>query len=141
MAGLRSRISAQQQEAAQALRDFVDTDAQEMAPQETHAFLADIFRGIEQLLGSTETHELAGAVIAIDVLMDVEAEDATTKLPRFAKYLRTALAHEANTVATLHLACDALGHLARAGGALTAETVVWPRTVPRSGWQHPGHAG
>ena len=123
MVGLRSRVPTQQHEAAQSLRDFVETDAQELAPQEMHIFLSEMFKGIEQLLNSAEAHELAGAVVAIDVLMDVEAEDATTRLPRFAKYLRTALAHEANTPSTLHLARDALGHLARAGGSLTSEVV------------------
>ena len=129
MAGLRSHSLEEQHAAALALHDFLETDTQEMTPQEVEGFLAETFRGLEQLLASAETHHLTGAVVAIDALMEVEAEDATSVrgdrswLPRFAKYLRTALAHEANTVETLHLACDALGHLARAGGSLTTEVV------------------
>ena len=123
MGGLHSRSQAEQREAAKAVRDFLESDAQEMAPQGVHGFLAETFRGIEQLLDSGETHLLSGAVIAIHTLMEVEAEDSTTRLLRFAKYLRTALAHEANTVETLHLTSDALGHLARAGGSLTTEVV------------------
>jgi FKBP12-rapamycin complex-associated protein len=129
MAGLSSRSLEEQRAAALALHDFFETDTQEMAPQEVEGFLAETFRGLERLLASAETHHMTGAVVAIDALMEVEAEDATSVrgdrswLPRFAKYLRTALAHEANTVETLHLACDALGHLARAGGSLTTEVV------------------
>jgi len=121
MVGLRSRVPAKQHEAAQSLRDFVETEAQELTPQEMYIFLSEMFRGIEQLLNSAEAHE-AGAVLAIDMLMDVEAEDVSTRLLRFANYLRTALAHEANTPSTLHLARDALGHLARAD-SLTSEVV------------------
>ena len=57
------------------MRDFLESDAQEMAPQGVHGFLAETFRGIEQLLDSGETHLLSGAVIAIHTLMEVEAED------------------------------------------------------------------
>ena len=136
MAGLSSRSLEEQRAAALALHDFFETDTQEMTPQEVEGFLAETFRGLEQLLASAETHHMTGAVVAIDALMEVEAEDATSVrgdrswLPRFAKYLRTALAHEANTAETLHIACDALGHLARAGGSLTTEV----RCMPRPFW-------
>ena len=64
---------AEQRAAALALHDFLETDTQEMAPEEVAAFLAEAFRGLEQLLASSETHALSGALIAIDALMDVEA--------------------------------------------------------------------
>ena len=75
MAGLSSRSLEEQRAAALALHDFFETDTQEMAPQEVEGFLAETFRGLERLLASAETHHMTGAVVAIDALMEVEAEE------------------------------------------------------------------
>ena len=76
MAGLSSHSLEDQHAAALALHDFLETDTQEMTPQEVEGFLAETFRGLEQLLASAETHHLTGVVVAIDALMEVEAEDS-----------------------------------------------------------------
>lgn len=62
-----------------------------------------------------------GGIFALDRLIDCEAIDAASKVSKYSNYLRTAL--KSNDPAVLDAASRALGHLARPGGAYTAELV------------------
>jgi FKBP12-rapamycin complex-associated protein len=62
-----------------------------------------------------------GAAVAMDGLVDVECEESSTFITRFANYLRQLL--PCNDVATMIMASKVLGHLAQAGGTLTADFV------------------
>ena len=107
--------------AAARLREYVEN--LEPFADDVTAFLAELHRGLSLMLTASGAHERAGAVAAIDALMEVETEENAARLPRFAGYLRTVLQHAGNDAETLEAACAALGHLARAGGALTADFV------------------
>eukprot|EP00004_Rigifila_ramosa_P027283 TRINITY_DN882_c0_g1_i1.p1 TRINITY_DN882_c0_g1~~TRINITY_DN882_c0_g1_i1.p1 ORF type:complete len:2377 (-),score=590.06 TRINITY_DN882_c0_g1_i1:39-6899(-) len=62
-----------------------------------------------------------GGIMAIDHLIDVDTEENANKITRFANYLRIVLPN--NDPATMVMASKALGHLASAGGTLTADFV------------------
>ena len=62
-----------------------------------------------------------GGIIALDRLIDCDAIDAASKVSKYSNYLRAALKHNDPTV--LDAASRAIGHLARPGGAYTAELV------------------
>ena len=59
--------------------------------------------------------------IYVDKLIDFDGEENTTKITRFANYLRFVL--PGNDLQTMVLASKALGRLALSGGTLTPEFV------------------
>ena len=126
LAGLRAIDAKERAAAVRALADFVAMDASEMAVDEAQAFLAELYRAIDDLVRSSVSHERAGGVDAIDSLLEVdfeEAEEAGAKLARYAAYLRTALEHPANDDGDVRAAASVLGHLARVGGELATEAI------------------
>ena len=64
---------------------------------------------------------MGAPTFAMDALVDVECEESPTFITRFANYLRLIL--PCNNVATMIMAAKVLGHLAQAGGTLTADFV------------------
>jgi FKBP12-rapamycin complex-associated protein len=78
-------------------------------------------RRIFDLVKSEEPHEKLGGIFAMDALVDVECEESPTFITRFANYLRLIL--PCNNVSTMIMASKVLGHLAQAGGTLTADFV------------------
>ena len=75
--------------AAARLREYVEN--LEPFADDVTAFLAELHRGLSLMLTASGAHERAGAVAAIDALMEVETEENAARLPRFAGYLRTVL--------------------------------------------------
>ena len=76
---------------------------------------------ISGLIQSQDPNDKVGGVVALDRLIDCEAIDAAQKASKFSNYLRAAL--RSNDGLVLERASQALGHLARPGGAYTAELV------------------
>jgi serine/threonine-protein kinase mTOR len=76
---------------------------------------------INSLVQSPEPYEKLGGLLALDRLINTEGVDAAQKTTRFASYLHNAL--RSNDYAVLDKAAQCLGHLAKPGGALTAELV------------------
>lgn len=66
-----------------------------------------------------------GGILVIDELIDVPYEENETKLIRFAQYLRMIFqqSNDSTDQRLLREASKALGHLARSGGTLAADTV------------------
>lgn len=75
----------------------------------------------QYVVTGTDPNEKIGGLLALDRLIDFDGVDPALKTTRFSGYLRSALRSNDNTV--LVYAAKALGHLAKPGGALTAELV------------------
>ncbi len=76
---------------------------------------------INSLVQSPEPYEKLGGLLVLDRLINTEGVDAAQKTTRFASYLHNAL--RSNDYVVLDKAAQCLGHLAKPGGALTAELV------------------
>lgn len=68
-----------------------------------------------------DANEKIGGLLVLDRLIDFDGVDTAQKTTRFASYLRSALRSNDNGV--LYYGAKCLGHLAKPGGALTAELV------------------
>jgi hypothetical protein len=73
-------------------------------------------------LESSDVAENLGALRAIDELIDVAVGENGSKVSRFSSYMRTVFEAKRDPDILVH-ASRVLGHLARAGGAMTADEV------------------
>lgn len=81
-----------------------------------------LFERISKLVDSPLPADNLGAIHAIDELMDVALGEAAAKISRFSAFL-CRIFEEKSDPETMVAASTALGHLARVGGALTADVV------------------
>ncbi|KAK5092938.1 phosphatidylinositol kinase-related protein kinase tor1 [Exophiala xenobiotica] len=121
-AELRSKNDEVKHRAANDLRDLVILLSREWPPERFASFYDKITNRLSQLIvQSQDTSDKIGGIFALDRLVDCEAVDAAQKASKYSNYLRAAL--RSNDAAVLDAASRALGHLARPGGAFTAELV------------------
>lgn len=118
---LKSRSEEVKYKAANDLRDHVISVSREISGENFTKFINDINRRIFALIQSNDNDEKIGGILAIDKLIDFDGEENTTKITRFANYLRFVL--PGNDIQTMVLASKALGRLALSGGTLTPEFV------------------
>ncbi|GAO47492.1 hypothetical protein G7K_1698-t1 [Saitoella complicata NRRL Y-17804] len=118
---LKSKNEDARQRSAGELRDYVAATSRELSGEALTRFNNDINRRIFELIHSNDVNEKIGGILAIDRLIDYEGEENTTKITRFANYLRIVL--PGNDTQAMILASKALGRLAVPGGTLTAEFV------------------
>lgn len=81
-----------------------------------------LYDKISSLLESSDVAENLGALRAIDELIDVALGENGSKVSRFSSYMRTVFEAKRDPEILVH-ASRVLGHLARAGGAMTADEV------------------
>lgn len=81
-----------------------------------------LYDRISGLLESNDVAENLGALRAIDELIDVALGENASKVSKFSNYMRTVFEVKRDRE-ILVLASKVLGHLARAGGAMTADEV------------------
>jgi len=81
-----------------------------------------LYDRISGLLDSSDVAENLGALRAIDELIDVALGENASKVSRFSSYMRIVFDTKRDPE-ILVLASRVLGHLARAGGAMTADEV------------------
>lgn len=94
----------------------------EWSPERFGAFYDKVTNRLSQLIvQSQDPSDKIGGILALDRLIDCDAVDAAQKASKYSNYLRAAL--RSNDAAVLDAASRALGHLARPGGAYTAELV------------------
>lgn len=108
--------------AASALRRYVEEQARDLSGEAFSRFMDQLYDRITGLLESNEVAENLGALRAIDELIDVEIGENAVKVAKIANYMRTAFEAKREPE-TLVIASKVLGHLARAGGAMTADEV------------------
>lgn len=94
----------------------------EWSPERFSLFYDKVTNRLSQLIvQSQDASDKIGGILALDRLIDCDAVDAAQKASKYSNYLRAAL--RSNDAAVLDAASRALGHLARPGGAYTAELV------------------
>lgn len=81
-----------------------------------------LYERITSLLQSNDVTENFGALRAIDELIDLKLGENASKVSKFSNYIRNVFESKRDPV-ILILASAVLGHLARAGGAMTADEV------------------
>ncbi|KAK5278839.1 phosphatidylinositol kinase-related protein kinase tor1, partial [Exophiala xenobiotica] len=119
---LRSKNDEVKNKAASELRDLITLLSREWSPERFGAFYDRVTNRISNLIvQAPDPGDKVGGVLALDRLIDCEAIDAAQKASKYSNYLRAAL--KSNDYTVLDAASRALGHLARPGGAYTAELV------------------
>ncbi|KAL5705931.1 non-specific serine/threonine protein kinase [Ranunculus cassubicifolius] len=105
-----------------ALRKHVEEEARDLSGEAFSRFMDHLYDRISGLLESNDVAENLGALRAIDELIDVALGESASKVSRFSNYMRNVFDVKRDPE-VLILASKVLGHLARAGGAMTADEV------------------
>ncbi|XP_041013717.1 serine/threonine-protein kinase TOR-like isoform X1 [Juglans microcarpa x Juglans regia] len=105
-----------------ALRKHLEEEARDLSGEAFSRFMDQLYDRISSLLDSNDAAENLGALRAIDELIDVALGENASKVSKFSNYMRTVFEVKRDPE-ILVLASRVLGHLARAGGAMTADEV------------------
>lgn len=108
--------------AALALKRLVEEEARDLSGEAFSRFMDNLYERITSILESSEVAENLGALRAIDELIDVSIGENASKVSKFSNYMRIVFESKRERD-ILVLASKVLGHLARAGGAMTADEV------------------
>ncbi|XP_068316986.1 serine/threonine-protein kinase TOR-like [Pyrus communis] len=108
--------------ASLALKKHLEEEARDLSGEAFSRYMDQLYDRISSLLESSDVAETLGALRAIDELIDVVLGENSSKVSKFANYIRTVFEVKRDTD-ILVLASRVLGHLARAGGAMTADEV------------------
>ncbi|KAB2050892.1 hypothetical protein ES319_A12G018000v1 [Gossypium barbadense] len=105
-----------------ALKKHLEEEARELSGEAFSRFMDQLYDRISSLLESNDVAQNMGALRAIDELIDVALGENASKVSKFSNYMRTVFEVKRDPE-ILILASKVLGHLARAGGAMTADEV------------------
>ncbi|KAF8410286.1 hypothetical protein HHK36_002811 [Tetracentron sinense] len=108
--------------AALALRKHVEEEARDLSGEAFSRFMDQLYDRVSGLLESNDVAENLGALRAIDELIDVALWESASKVSKFSDYMWNVFEAKRDPE-ILILASRVLGHLARAGGAMTADEV------------------
>ncbi|KAM3362365.1 hypothetical protein P3S68_017219 [Capsicum galapagoense] len=108
--------------AALTLRRLVEEEARYLSGEAFARFMDHLYEHITTFIDSNEVSENLGALRAIDELIDVTISENTSKVAKFSNYMRASFETK-HDPEILVLASKVLGHLARSGGAMTADEV------------------
>lgn len=100
----------------------MEEESRDLTGEAFSRFMDHLYERITNLLESNEVAENLGALRAIDELIDVTIGENASKVAKFSNYMRTVFEVKRDPE-ILVLASQVLGHLARAGGAMTADEV------------------
>ncbi|XP_041377661.1 serine/threonine-protein kinase mTOR-like isoform X2 [Gigantopelta aegis] len=121
IAGLKNKNEEVRGKAATDLHHFVSTELREMPVEEHTAFMDEFNHHIFEMVSSTELNERKGGILAIVSLIGVDVGNTSTRMSRFANYLRNLL--PSNDVGVMEMAAKAVGILALSSGTYAAEYV------------------
>ncbi|XLU56976.1 hypothetical protein S245_051624 [Arachis hypogaea] len=105
-----------------AFKKHLEEEARDLSGEAFSRFMDQLYDRISSLLESSDVAENLGALRAIDELIDVALGENASKVSRFSSYMRTVFEAKRDPEILVH-ASRVLGHLARAGGAMTADEV------------------
>ncbi|KAF1874686.1 hypothetical protein Lal_00007300 [Lupinus albus] len=108
--------------ASPSLKKHIEEQARDLSGDAFSRFMDQLYDRISTLLDSTDVNDNFGALRAIDELIDVSLGENASKVSRFSTYMRNVFDAKRDPEVLLH-ASKVLGHLARAGGAMTADEV------------------
>lgn len=111
-----------QEGASLALKKHLEEEARDLSGEAFSRFMDQLYDRISSLLESNDVAENLGALRAIDELIDVALGENASKVSRFSSYMRNVFEVKRDPEILVH-ASRVLGHLARAGGAMTADEV------------------
>ncbi|XP_006654171.1 serine/threonine-protein kinase TOR [Oryza brachyantha] len=115
-------ISSGEDVIAAALRKHVEEEARDLSGEAFLRFMEQLYEQISSLLQSNDVAENLLALRAIDALIDMPFGEGASKVSKFANFLRTTFEVKRDPE-VLVPASAVLGHLAKAGGAMTADEV------------------
>ncbi|XP_048250308.1 serine/threonine-protein kinase mTOR-like isoform X1 [Haliotis rufescens] len=121
ISGLRNRNEEVRIKTANDLHHFVSTELREMPVEEHTTFMDEFNHHIFEMVSSTDLNERKGGILAIVSLIGVDVGNTSTRMSRFANYLRNLL--PSNDVVVMEMAAKAVGILALASGTYAAEYV------------------
>ncbi|KAI3669407.1 hypothetical protein L6452_40642 [Arctium lappa] len=107
---------------ALALRRHVEEEVHALSGEAFSRFMDQLYDRITSLLESNDVADNLGALRATDELIDLRLGESGTKVSKFSNYMRVVFDTKRDPE-ILILASKVLGHLARAGGAMTADEV------------------
>ncbi|KAJ0795713.1 putative non-specific serine/threonine protein kinase [Helianthus annuus] len=107
---------------ALALRKHVEEEARALNGEAFSRFMDQLYDRITSLLESNDVADNLGALRATDELIDLKLGASGTKVSKFSNYMRIVFDTKRDPE-ILILASKVLGHLARSGGAMTADEV------------------
>ncbi|KAI9166124.1 hypothetical protein LWI28_026644 [Acer negundo] len=108
--------------ASLALKKHLEEEARDLSGEAFSRFMDLLYDRISTLLETNDVADNLGALRAIDQLIDVALGENASKVSKFSNYIRTVFEVKRDRD-VLVLASRVLGHLARAGGAMTADEV------------------
>ncbi|CAL0314575.1 unnamed protein product [Lupinus luteus] len=108
--------------ASPSLKKHIEEQARDLTGEAFSRFMDQLYDRISSLLESTDVNDNFGALRAIDELIDVSLGENASKVSKFSTYIRNVFDAKRDPDVLLH-ASKVLGHLARAGGAMTADEV------------------
>lgn len=108
--------------ASLAFKKHLEEEARDLSGEAFSRFMDQLYDKISSHLESSDVAENLGALRAIDELIDVALGENGSKVSRFSSYMRTVFEAKRDPEILVH-ASRVLGHLARAGGAMTADEV------------------
>ncbi|CAL9083464.1 unnamed protein product [Musa textilis] len=108
--------------AAVSLKKHVEEAARDLGGEAFSRCMDQFYDKIANLLESNEVADNLGALRAINELIDVSLGESASKVSKLSSYMRT-LFEVKRDPEVLVLASEVLGHLVRAGGAMTADEV------------------
>lgn len=108
--------------ATSVLRRQIEEAAHDLNGEAFSRFMDQLYDRISSLLESSDIAENLGALRAINELIDVPLGESASRVSKFSNYIRTVFEFKRERE-ILVLASRVLGHLARSGGAMTADEV------------------
>lgn len=113
-----------QEGASSSLRKYVEEEARDLSGEAFSRFMDQLYDRISSLLESNNVSENLGALRVIDELIDVDLGESASKVSKVSYYMRMVFEVKRDE-AVLILSSRVLGHLARVGGAMTADEVEY----------------
>ncbi|KAF5280820.1 hypothetical protein FQR65_LT14927 [Abscondita terminalis] len=121
LTGLKSRHQDVRFKTAQDLFVFVKSELREATPEEINAFLDEFNHHVFEMVSSTDVSEKKGGILAIICLINADVGNMTTRISRFANYLRNLL--PSNDVEVMEFTAKTMGKLALVSGSKASEYV------------------
>ncbi|GAB6019044.1 hypothetical protein CHUAL_000671 [Chamberlinius hualienensis] len=119
--GLRSKQEEIRAKAAQDLFYYVTTELREVPLETLTSFMDDFNHHIFEMVSSADPNDKKGGILGIVSLIGIDVGNTSTRISRFANYLRNLLPSTDTSV--MELAAMAVGRVAQASGTYTAEYV------------------
>ncbi|KAK9883142.1 hypothetical protein WA026_001340 [Henosepilachna vigintioctopunctata] len=110
IAGLKSKDAEIRNKTANELTQYLKTELRERTPDEINSFFDTFNHHIFKMVSSTDVNEKMGGLLAIVCLTGTDFGNMTTRISRFANYLRNLL--PSNDVGVMELAAKTMGRLA-----------------------------